>query len=156
MIKIERILLFSIVILFAFILLITFIAFISGNAKPAHHLRKVETTQDVLVELPTNETAYYKQIGRIRCSTKDEKSIALVVEPSFEYPTNDTAFYEEIFRKNQKLTLLIKNYFEGFTKDELLEKGEQEIKITLTELINAELVLGKIGTIYLTEYMFLE
>ncbi len=156
MIKLEKILVFLVLIIITLIIGITAISFISGNAKLAHSLKKVETTSDVLEELTTNNTSYYKQIGTIRCSTKDEKPIALVVTPSFEYPTNDTAFYEEIFRKNQKLTLLIKNYFQNFTKQELLEQGEIKIKKSLIELINAELVLGKIDTMYLTEYIFLE
>ena len=156
MIKIEKILVFSIIIIISIIFIVTAISFITGRANPAQNLRRIETTPDTLVELQTNNTAYYKQLGTIRCTTKDENPIALVITPSFEYPTDDTAFYEEIFRKNKKLTLLIKTYFESFTKDQLLEEGEQKIKISLKELINAELILGKIEKVYLTEYIFLE
>lgn len=156
MIKIEKILLLVIIIILSLILLGTVFVFISGNADPAKNLRKQETTSDVLKELESSNTAYYTQIGTLRCKTKDTNPIALVVNISFEYPTNDIPFYEEIFRKNKKITLLIIDYFENFKKEELLEKGELKIKADLTEIINSELVLGKIKTVYLTEYIFLE
>ena len=43
-----------------------------------------------------------------------------------------------------------------YTKDELVGKGEQKIKSDLTELINRELVLGKIKTLYFSDYIFFE
>ncbi len=156
MTKIEKILLFVIIILLSLILFGTIFVFVSGNAIPAHNLRKIETTTDTLEELHTRDTAYYSQLGTLRCKTKDQNPIALVVNISFEYPTNDIPFYEEIFRKNKKLTIVIIDYFESYTKAELLEKGETKIKSDITTIINSELVLGKIERIYLTEYIFLE
>jgi flagellar basal body-associated protein fliL len=42
------------------------------------------------------------------------------------------------------------------TKTQLLGAGEQKLKADLLELINKELVLGNIDTLYFSDYIFLE
>ena len=156
MTKLEKILLGTILIVISIIIIVTAISFVEGNTHMGKNLRKIETTPDIIKETTNNDTAYYTKIGKLRCKTKDTNQITLVVEPLFEYSVEDVPFYQEIFRKNQKLIVVVKNYFENFTKKELLDKGETIIKSDLTELINSELVLGKIEKLYLTEYIFLE
>ncbi len=134
----------------------TAIAFVSGNANPGNSLRRQDPSPTIIANTSSDETSVYSQIGLLRCSTADDPSIPLVVSPYFPYPTNDKAFYEEIFKKNLKLRSLIVNYFESYTQKELLDIGEQSVKQELITIINNELVLGSIDSLYFAEYIFLE
>ncbi len=47
------------------------------------------------------------------------------------------------------------DYFSKHTADELKEKGEELIRDELTDLINSQLVLGKISSVYFKTYTFI-
>ncbi len=134
----------------------TAIAFVSGNAKPGNNLRHQDPAPVTITNTSSDETSVYTQLGTLRLSTNDEPSIPIVLSPYFPYPSTDKAFYEELFKKNQKMQLLVRNYFEVYTREELLSIGEDEIKANLLSLLNSELVLGKISDIYFADYSFLE
>ncbi|GMO12448.1 MAG: hypothetical protein Ta2A_22230 [Treponemataceae bacterium] len=93
----------------------------------------------------------------------------VIVKPWFSYPAqanladtvsaegaffDATAFYEELVLKKRKLRQIFPEYFARYSAAELLEKGEAEVKRELTELINAELTMGKITQLYMEEYIF--
>ncbi len=134
----------------------TAIAFVSGNAAPGKSLRKQDPSPVTITKESNSETAVYSQIGTLRCRSADDPSVPIVVNPYFPYPSNDTAFYEELFKKNLKMRAIIQEYFEMYTREELLSIGEVAIKNTLLNSINEELVLGKIHELYFAEYIFLE
>ncbi len=154
--KIDQVFLIIASILILSIVFGTAVSFVSGKANPGDSLRKQDPTPTTIVDSSSDGIAVYSQIGTLRCSTADSPSIPIVVSPYFPYPSSDTAFYEELFKKNQKLRLLIIEYFESYTQIELLSIGEETIKKNLLELINAELVLGKVSELYFAEYIFLE
>ncbi len=134
----------------------TAIAFVSGSANPGGSLRSQDPSPQRITSSSNNKTQVYSQIGTLRCSSADDPSIPIVVSPYFPYPSDDKAFYEELFKKNQRLRMLVRNCFEVYTREELLSIGEDALKEKLLESINAELVLGKITEIYFAEYIFLE
>ncbi len=154
--KLDKLFILAIGIIVLVVLFGTAIAFVSGNASPGGNLRRQDPPPTSIANSPNSKTSVYTQIGTLRCSTSDDPAIPLVVSPYFPYPTDDVVFYEELFKKNLKLRSLITSYFENFTQKELLETGEQNVKQELITIINAELVLGSIDTLYFAEYIFLE
>lgn len=107
-----------------------------------------------------NSVDAYTAIGQLRVNTKgvEENSAGplLVVSPWFTYPSSDTALFEELSQKERQEKSLMMNYFSRFTKDELLAKGETSVKEDLVNLINAQLVMGKIRAVYFDQYTFFE
>ncbi len=154
--KIDRLLWIVIAIIILFIIFGTAIAFTSGKATMGENLRKEDPSPTTITNTSNEATSVYSQIGLLRCGTTDIPSIPIVVNPYFPYPSDDTAFYEELFKKNKKMRLVIIEYFESFTQNELSAKGEETIKLELIHLLNMELVLGKIENLYFAEYIFLE
>jgi flagellar basal body-associated protein FliL len=65
-------------------------------------------------------------------------------------------YYEELCTKTRSLKSIIVSYFSGQTKAQLQKKGESTVKAQLRNLLNKELVLGKIDALYFGEYLFFE
>ena len=127
--KIQRFSLVCIALVCLIVLFGTAVAFVSGAALPGKNLR---------------------------CSTADTPSIPIVITMYFRYKKDDTAFHEELRQKTRRIRVIISEYTGQYTRQQLLEKGEQKLKADLTDLINRELVLGKIDTLYFSDYIFLE
>lgn len=153
---IQRILLIIILSIFLIAVFATAIAFISGNANPGEGLRKEDPTPSLITKKSNNESAIFSQIGLLRCATGEEPSIPVIINPYFPYPADDRNFFEELAKKNQKIRLIIIDYIATLTHEELLHKGEQNVKTELINLINEQLVLGQIDVLYFSEYIFLE
>lgn len=134
----------------------TAIAFVSGRAKPGTALRKRDPAPGVLEKKIGPEETVFSHIGTIRCVTSDTPAVPLVITPYFRCSADDNAFYEELTQKVRKMRLIIGGYTEQYTRAELLHRGEDKIKSDLTDLINRELVLGKIEKLYFSEYIFFE
>ncbi|WP_428770976.1 hypothetical protein V1L52_03785 [Treponema sp. HNW] len=134
----------------------TAIAFVSGKAEPGTALRKKDPSPEVLEKKIQPGEAVFSHVGTIRCSTSDTPPVPLVITPYFRYSAEDRAFYEELTQKVRKIRLIIGEYTEQYTRAELLRRGEEKIKNDLTDLINRELVLGKIENLYFSEYIFFE
>lgn len=154
--KPHHFLLLTAIAILLIILFGTAIAFISGNANPGEGLRKQDPSPTSLIKEAANEKAIFSQIGLLRCRTADVPSIPVVITPYFPYAADDRPFYEEVSKKTQKIRLLITDYIASYTYEELLSAGEQSIKQNLIDIINAELILGKIELLYFAEYIFLE
>jgi len=154
--KIQRILLLFSIFACALVLFGTAVAFISGNAHPGGNLRRADPNPQVLQKKVVNDATVFSDIGTMRCSTADNPPVPLVITPYFRYAGSDSAFYEELVQKTRKIRLLISSYMLKHTKTQLLGAGEQKLKADLLELINKELVLGNIDTLYFSDYIFLE
>lgn len=153
MTKIQRFLFALSIIIMGSIITATCIFFILGIAHPGENLRKKEKVPPTL---ETSTQKMFTDLGTLRCSTKDEIPISIVVSPYFAYPSKDSPYYEELKSKNRKIQLLISSYFASFTMDELKTQGEDKIKSELVKLCNQELILGQIDQLYFSEYIFLE
>lgn len=146
-----------------FILLVTLIVLIVNKGNLGGHYRKTDPEPQQVIK-KSNRTdekvSAYSQIGQMRLCTKaqddDMAGNVLVLEPWFSYPQDDTEFYEELSQKDRQIKSLITEYFTAHTKQELLDNGEQNIKAELKELINGQLVLGKIKDIYFKEYIYFD
>ncbi len=80
----------------------------------------------------------------------------VILRPWFSYSDDGKDFYEELSRKSAAIKEAILSYFLLHTESELHALGEEAIKTELTELINGQLVLGRIDSLYFSEYIFLQ
>lgn len=151
------------------------VAFATGKARPGASLRTIEmppadenetspkSNPKMVTQSPNDASlATFTGIKQIRALTKanpqDENDIGtpVVITPWFTYPKDDTAFHEELARKSGTMSSIIVGYFADRTEAELLDSGERGVKNDLLDLINTQLVLGKINEIYFTDYLFLK
>lgn len=154
---VQKILLYCALAVFAFIMITTLALLFAGKLEPGKGYRKSDITPEKLIKNDkTGNIGVFTDLGTIRTGTRDESSIPIVIKPYFSYPADDTEYYEELCRKTRKMQLLITNYFADFTKEQLLENGEQKVKSDLLQLINDELVLGQIQALYFEQYIFFD
>lgn len=136
-------------------------AFITGRGS-FHRLRVADPSPEKVTRSTTGkprEVDAFTNIGTLRVGTKpsaDNSLCAISLRPWFSYKAGDTVFYEELCQKERGLKAAILNYFAQYTKKDLLSIGDTEIKKDLRELLNQQLVLGKIINVYFDEYIFLD
>lgn len=108
------------------------------------------------IPTPLQNQETYTLLGTLRTGTKDDPSIPLVVEPWFYYDSTDISFYQELQQKSRKIRAIITDYFTGYTKAELQQKGEQKVKEEIKSAINQVLVLGALDALYFNDYTFFD
>lgn len=150
-----------ILVLLFLILLIggtTLFVFFVSPSKIGANLRHQDPSAQKITRDNTyfSDTAVYSQLGRLRAATSDAPPVSLIVSPYFPYPSDDEAFYEEISLKNRKIKLIIIEYFSKYESHALKKRGEQKIKEDLVQLINDELVMGKISALFFEEFIILD
>ena len=158
-----KIIIYCIAGVVAVLLLGTIVAFASRKAAPGKSIRKADPSPQKVINMSAatdEKVAAYTTLGELRAVTKapDEKSdgTVLVVTPWFSYPDGDTVLFEELSDKSRQLKGLITSYFGGYTVTELHAMGEKKVKEDLLHLINEQLVLGKITSVYFDSYVFFE
>lgn len=115
-----------------------------------------------LNKISDDETAAYFSLGQIRVVTaadakkRNDSGTVLVVSPWLSYVAEDNTFFEELSRKRGVIKGIFSSYFSNHTKKELQKKNEEKVCQELMSQINAQLSLGKISAINLTDYMFFE
>jgi flagellar basal body-associated protein FliL len=172
---VEKILYIIALAVFAVVASGTILAFASGRAKPGVGLRRAEPIPDGIWRQDSAQEnaspgenagaagkAYaYTALGQIRVEVKPDPrqtdaQAVVVVSPWFLYPSDDSTFYEELSVKNRKLKAIVLDYFSQRTLDELLRKGEIDVKNDIVSLVNEELIMGKIPELFFDEYIFLD
>ena len=128
-----------------------------GHVEPAY--RRVQTAPQNGNNSKTQEDAF-ADVGQIRVFSKkaegDESSPLVVVSPWFSYPEGDKQLYEELSSKEKQIRAVVAGYFAALTMDEARHKGEARVKEELLEIINSNLVMGKIRAVYFNEYIFID
>ena len=145
------------------ILVLILIGTIIGLAGKKKQTPELLISQGKAVNLmaPSNtEEVSYFELGTIRisCAAADseEGGSLMVITPWLAYPAGDTVFYEELSRKSGSIKGIFQAYFSARTKNQLLTETEEKIVEIIIEEINSDLALGKISSIYFTDYLFLE
>ncbi len=140
----------------------TIFAYTSGLNKKNPTYRKADPPPEKFLSSKGNKEAFdaFTQVGQLRITTRAEEGKAqgeaLIVSPWFTYPAGDTVLFEELSQKERKIKSIFQDYFSSRTKEELLSTDEQQIKDNLRKLINEQLVLGEIRSVYFEQYLFLE
>jgi flagellar FliL protein len=161
----NRILTIILIVLASFILCVTGISFAVKKAAPGKNIRTADPDPGQVANLSTPDNtklAAYTGLGRLRTVTKpdarrkDDIGTPVVITPWFTYADGDTVFYEEMARKSAMMQSIITQYFTQYTESELRRAGEEKIKADLLEQLNARFSLGKIRSVYFSDYIFLE
>ncbi len=107
----------------------------------------------------SKETLDYTLLGELRIITAEndgeEKNAIVVVKPWFSYPAGDEAFFEELSDKNLLLKKVFTDYFSLHSIQKLKSMGEDAVKDELIDIINKELSLGKISSLFFDTYAFI-
>ena len=173
--SLNKILICIIVILFILIAGVTIGGMITKKASPGKNLRTADPEPTVkelesLNKRSDTKIAAYTGIDRIRTVTASDTSdngdngdrpdaetaTPIVITPWFSYDESNFELYEELSRKRILITGIITNYFSSKTEKQLLSTSEEKIKADLLEEINGQLSLGKIKSIYFSDYIFLK
>ena len=132
----------------------------SDNASGRNGSSPVSGSSSVVSSGATGTDDYdfsvFDGIGTLRLSTCDEVPVPIVLSVYFYYPTEDSLYYEELCTKTRSLKAIIASYFAGQTMAQLQKRGESTVKAQLKNLLNKELVLGKIDALYFGEYLFFD
>ena len=128
-----------------------------GHVEPAY--RRVQAAPPSGTHNKEREDAY-TDVGQIRVFSKkaegEESSPLVVVSPWFSYPEGDKELFEELSSKEKQIQSVVAGYFAALTMEETRRKGEAQVKKELLELINSNLVMGKIRAVYFNDYIFID
>ena len=128
-----------------------------GKIEPAY--RRAQVAPQSGNNTKTQEDAFI-DVGQSRVFSKkseeEESSPLVVVSPWFSYPEGDKQLYEELSSKEKQIRAVVAGYFAALTMEEARRKGEVRVKEELLELINSNLVMGKIRAVYFNEYIFID
>ncbi len=142
---------------------ITAVALIRSHGNLNGTYRKADPEPQQVVNLSKKKGTgleAYTELGQMRVVTRAEDSDGygsiLIVAPWFTYPEEDTELFEEIVKKERMEKSVINEYFANRSRYQLLSMGEENVKNDILDLINQQLVLGKIEKIYFSQYLFIE
>jgi len=158
----DKVLYIIIGILAGIIILGTLFGLLNGH-RPAENLRDSDPSPKEITSLnkqSSEKMAAYSDLGQIRAVTKksgkEESGVVVIITPWLSYPEGDTVFFEEISRKRLVIKGIIRTYFSEHTQNELQSLTEPVIKEELLNKINSQFTLGKISSVYFSEYIFLQ
>lgn len=153
--SLNKVLAVILIFLTSAIFVLTAAFFIAGTRLPepnaAHPV--IATAEHTL---PTNT---YSGFGRLRALTRpteDTSSATVVFTPWISYKNEDSAFYEELTQRSGMLKKAMIHYFDSHSLAELNALGEERVKEELAAVVNENLILDKIDSLYFSEYEFLE
>jgi flagellar basal body-associated protein FliL len=102
-----------------------------------------------------NEGQTFTGLGMLRVSTADPQPGMVVLSVSFIYYPEDKAFSEELVLRVRDFREIIANYIGSFSKNELHQQDEDNLKLELLHRFNAILRLGQINQIYFSDFMII-
>jgi flagellar basal body-associated protein FliL len=112
---------------------------------------------------PSAEPHIFTGIGRQRLSTADQNGadlpdapVTVIISVTFPYTPEDRAFSEELAARIRDFRAITEAYFGSIKAEHLRNMSEELIKSDLLERYNGVLRLGKIGTLYFSDFMLLE
>jgi flagellar basal body-associated protein FliL len=156
-----RLLLVLLVFLVIILLGVTVYAFFFRDEDAA--FKAPSSPSSALNAAPASEAHIFTGIGRLRLLTADESvanlpeaPIMVIITVSFPYTPEDLAFSEELAARVRDFRTLTESYFGSIKAADLRNMREDQIKADLLERYNSVLRLGKIGTLYFRDFMFLD
>ena len=112
--------------------------------------------KNIDVSQKSGEGQTFKGIGRLRISTTDPQPGMVILSVSFIYYPEDKAFSEELALRVGGFRDIITNYIGSFSIAKLKEKTEEDIKTELLRQFNSILRLGKIESLFFSDFMVIE
>ena len=105
------------------------------------------------VSAGTGETAVFTGIGSLRILAGDA---LVIISVSFPYPAGDRPFAEELASRTGDFRSVATGYFSSLSSERMTGLDEEAAKTELLKRYNALLRLGKIETLYFTDFKVLE
>ena len=100
-------------------------------------------------------TAIFTGIGRLRIPVASTNTI-IVVSVSFPYPADDRPFAEELASCVGDFRSIATGYFSSLSAENVARLNEEAAKTEILKRYNNLLRLGKIQTLYFTDFTVLE
>ena len=95
----------------------------------------------------------FSRLGTLRIPTSDPEPETIVISLAFPYDRNDRPFSEELASRIPWFKTVISGYLGTFTAEEIAAMDTGTINQELLKRFNAELRLGQIRELYITDYM---
>ena len=99
---------------------------------------------------------HFTGIGRVRISTADPQPALVMLYLTFVYNPEDKSFSEELAAKIQAFRTIITDYIGSFSANDLKNEDEEHIKSELLKRFNAILLLGRIESLYFSDFMIID
>jgi flagellar basal body-associated protein FliL len=119
---------------------------------------KISTIPAVNSAVLNEESNVFNGIGRLRIPLVNENlaSVTLIISIAFPYPPGDRSFTEELASKITNFRQITNDYFSALPPSSYMNLNMDDAKTELLKRYNAVLRLGKIGTLFFTDFMILE
>ena len=98
------------------------------------------------------EENIFSSLGTLRIPTADSESETVIISVAFPYNKNDRPFSEELASRISWFKTTITNYLGAFTAEEFDALDADVIKAEILRRFNAELRLGQIRELYITDF----
>jgi len=134
-------------IIAAALALILIIGTIFGLAKKG----KTETPPPAAEAGPND--SIFSGLGTLRIPTAGSESETVIITIAFPYNKNDRPFSEELASRISWFKSTVTDYLGAFTAAEIAELNTDTINQELLKRFNAELRLGQIRELYITDFM---
>ena len=103
-----------------------------------------------------NRDGMFTGIGRLRIPVSHDPPSTLVVSIDFPYPPDDRLFAEELASRLGDFRAIAEAYFSSLPAQSLINLNEDTAKEEIIRRYNALLRLGRIETLYFTDFMVIE
>ena len=153
--KQSQVLLFIYRGLITFLLLLS-VVFIIGTIYGVFFRVNLSNPSQVITSKMVEEGQTFTGIGPIRVPTNDPQPGMVIIFVTYIYYPNDRAFSEELVLRVKDFRQIITDYFSSFLTSELQVMGEDTIKLELLQQFNSILRLGKIETLYFSDFIIVE
>jgi flagellar FliL protein len=144
---------------------VTIVTFVSGRqdenvsarvAKPENPGPHIEASPAPAGEVIEKT---FRGVGRVRAPLQASQGVVpptVMIEPYFPYNSADRAFSEELASHIKDFRQATVDFFGGLTPNDPLLQNDTAIKQELLKRYNNFLVLGKIDSLYFTDFMVID
>ena len=99
------------------------------------------------------EENIFSSLGTLRIPTTDSEPETVIISIAFPYNKNDRPFSEELASRIPWFKTTISDYLGAFSAEEIETMETDTINQELLKRFNAELRLGQIRELYITDFM---
>ena len=107
------------------------------------------------IDVLQSEAQIFSGIGRLRVPTADPEPGVVIIFVSFVFDPNDRIFSEELALRVRDFRDITADYIGSFSIAELHMLDEEKIKTELISRFNAILRLGRIDTLFFSDFLIL-
>jgi flagellar basal body-associated protein FliL len=117
-------------------------------------LGKTKVEQTTEAQIQNNDIRIFSGLGRLRISLSN--SSILILSIAFPYQAEDTAFTEELAVKIGEFRKLAIDYFSSLDEEKITYLNEEDAKMEILKLFNANLRLGRIEVLYFSDLVIID